>query len=85
MKFGNLVATRSEDPFWKAEGCDYWLEIMNSENKWQCIIEWTSKSIAVSNARKLAQEGFHRCIRVTKRSRYPDYPVHSVVFYAEVS
>jgi hypothetical protein len=84
MKFENLVAARSEDPFWFPEGQDYWLEILNTDNKWQAVMEWVSKTTAVGNARKLVQEGFQKCVRVTKRSRYPDYPVHSVVFYAEL-
>lgn len=74
----------TEDPFKIEEGLDYAVQFKREPNeKWGTAMEWVTLQTAVSNCRKMAEEGFMQAIRCVKKSRYPPWPVCSVHYYWE--
>lgn len=72
------------DPFKFGPGLEYAVQYLRPDSKqWQTAMEWVTQETAMSNAKKLAGDGFMAAVRCVRLSRYPPWSVQSVHYYWE--
>lgn len=73
-----------EDPFKFDNGLDYAVQVVRGgDTRWVNVMAWVTLETAITNCRKLAQDGFMAKVRCVKLSRYPPWSICSVHYYRE--
>lgn len=72
------------DPFKYDHGQEYAVQVIrHGSTQWETLMDWVTLQTAISNCRKLSEEGFMWQIRCVRKSRYPPWPVCSVHYFRE--
>ncbi len=75
-----------DDPFKYDHGQEYFVQVVRQgQVNWETVMEWVTKETAITNCRKLVEDGFMDVVRCVRVSRYPPWPICSVHYYREMS